>query len=192
MPKKNWIIIAPIVAAVAWLVFRRPSSVSIDEQLQSIAGQLLSAYGVPPGAQVPVGQPDSSWLIYEPGSDTNTLQSLQDGKGYWIDVSGVCTLTYPNGKQYACASGWNLIGWLESAGNQDAPGTLATQIASIVSDVDAIWSYRDGVWNANIPYMLIGAGYFVHMTAAATLSYGGFTYPLIAGWNLIGWRGIKG
>jgi uncharacterized repeat protein (TIGR02543 family) len=189
--KSKWgLLLLAAGGIIGWKYFKRPAPahLSIATQLQSISGQLLSVYGVPPGAQVPVGLPDSSWLIYKPNDNSSTLKRLEDGKGYWINVSAICTLTYPNGKQYACTSGWNLIGWLESAGNQDS-ANLATQIASIISNVDSLWAYRGGVWAANMPYMLIGAGYFIHMKAPATLSYGGFTYPLIAGWNLIGWRG---
>jgi hypothetical protein len=33
-----------------------------------------------------------------------------------------------------------------------------------------------------------GAGYWVNVNAAITLVYTGYSYPLSAGWNLIGWR----
>jgi hypothetical protein len=75
--------------------------VSVSVQLGGISTQLVRVWGYSSG----------TWYLYDPadvaGSD---LVSLTSGAGYWIDVSGNCTLIY-GAYSYPMAAGWNLIGW---------------------------------------------------------------------------------
>jgi hypothetical protein len=90
-------------------------------------------------------------------------------------------------------SGWNLISLplIPDAGN----GTVSVLFSG--KPVDAIWGYSGGAWTS--PTTLVdGQGYWVHMTAASTITYHGKvnplppqtppTYSVAAGWNLTGFK----
>jgi hypothetical protein len=90
-------------------------------------------------------------------------------------------------------SGWNLISLplIPDAGN----GTVSVLFSG--KPVDAIWGYSGGA-PVNPTVMVDGQGYWVHMTAASTISYHGKVnpvppqtppyYTVAAGWNLIGFK----
>jgi hypothetical protein len=80
--------------------------------------------------------------------------------------------------------------------NQGA-ATVQSQTASISSYLVRIWGYSGGTWymydpadaaGSNLATLTSGNGYWVNVNAACTLVYGGYSYALSAGWNLIGWR----
>jgi len=54
-----------------------------------------------------------TWTWYNPSwpPGANTLDTLDMGSGYWINVSEVCDLTY-EANTYELYEDWNLIGWL--------------------------------------------------------------------------------
>jgi len=75
--------------------------------------------------------------------------------------------------------------------------TTQSQTASIASQLVRVWGYSDGTWHmydpadaagSDLATMMAGKGYWINVNAACTLVYGGYSYPLSAGWNLIGWR----
>ena len=75
--------------------------------------------------------------------------------------------------------------------------TVQSQTASISSQLVRIWGYSGGTWSmydpadaagSNLTTLVSGNGYWVNVNAACTLIYGGYSYPLSTGWNLIGWR----
>jgi len=91
-------------------------------------------------------------------------------------------------------SGWNLVSLplIPTGGSV----TVSALFGSNISKLDAIWGYN-GSWFA--PTTLAdGMGYWVHMTAAATITENGKvnptgatlppSYPVAAGWNLIGFK----
>jgi hypothetical protein len=90
-------------------------------------------------------------------------------------------------------SGWNLI----SLPLIPDPGNGTVSVLFSGKPVDAIWAYSGGVWSS--PTTLVdGQGYWVHMTAASSISYHGKvnplppttppTYAVAAGWNLMGFK----
>jgi hypothetical protein len=75
--------------------------------------------------------------------------------------------------------------------------TVQSQTAGISSQLVRIWGYSGGTWSmydpadaagSNLATLVAGNGYWINVNAACTLIYGGYSYPLSAGWNLIGWR----
>lgn len=78
-----------------------------------------------------------------------------------------------------------------------APPTVASALAGISSQLVRVWGYSAGTWymydptdaaGSDLASLTSGAGYWVNVNAAITLVYTGYSYPLSAGWNLIGWR----
>jgi len=93
-------------------------------------------------------------------------------------------------------SGWNLI----SLPLIPDPGNGTVSVLFSGKPVDAIWSFSgglSGVWSSPTT-MADGKGYWVHMTAASTISYNGKvnplppntppTYSVVTGWNLMGFK----
>lgn len=78
-----------------------------------------------------------------------------------------------------------------------AGATVQSQTAGIASYLVRIWGYSGGTWymydptdaaGSNLATLTSGAGYWINVNAACTLIFGGYSYPLSSGWNLIGWR----
>jgi len=78
-----------------------------------------------------------------------------------------------------------------------APPTVASALATISTKLVRIWGYSGGTWymydptdaaGSNLTSLTSGMGYWINVTEACTLIYGGYSYALSAGWNLIGWR----
>lgn len=81
----------------------RTKGVPVAEGLASIQGSLVRAWGFDNVAK--------KWSLYEPGAPLPSLEYLEPGKGYWVQLSGAASLTYgPN--TWALSPGWNLIGWI--------------------------------------------------------------------------------
>ena len=75
--------------------------------------------------------------------------------------------------------------------------TVQTQTASVASQLVRVWGYSGGTWSmydpadaagSNLATLAAGAGYWINVNAACNLIYGGYSYALSTGWNLIGWR----
>ena len=78
--------------------------------LASIEDWLVIAYGYKAGEGV------GGWTVYNPEwavthPEWNSLTTLYVGRGYWINVSQGCDLTY-GANTYQLDAGWNLIGWV--------------------------------------------------------------------------------
>jgi len=78
-----------------------------------------------------------------------------------------------------------------------AAATVQTILAGISGKVVRVWGYTDGTWymydpadaaGSNLTTLTAGKGYWMNVSEAVTLIYGGYSYVLGAGWNLIGWR----
>lgn len=78
-----------------------------------------------------------------------------------------------------------------------APPTVASALANISGKLVRVWGYSAGVWQmydpadaagSDLTALTSGMGYWINVTEACTLIYGGYSYALSAGWNLIGWR----
>jgi len=75
--------------------------------------------------------------------------------------------------------------------------TVKSIVTPIASQLVRVWGYSGGTWymydpadaaGSNLLTLTPGAGYWFNVNAACTLVYGGYSYPLSVGWNLIGWR----
>ena len=90
---------------VGWLGYheRVGDNPPVAEGLASIDDNLVMVWGFD----------DGEWAYYNPGlpAGMNTLETLRVGRGYWVNVNGICDLTY-EGHIYQLQEGWNLIGWL--------------------------------------------------------------------------------
>jgi hypothetical protein len=117
------------------------------------------------------------------------------------DVFGIFTYTLtvpgvaPGAQSITANDGTNLASAYFVVATTGA--TVQSQTTGIASSLVRIWGYSGGTWymydpadlaGSNLATLTSGAGYWVDVNAAGTLIYGGFSYPLIAGWNLIGWR----
>jgi hypothetical protein len=71
-------------------------------------------------------------------------------------------------------------------------------LASLGSNLVRIWGFDAATqrWQlydpltpslSDLTFLLRGHGYWINVTMAQTLIYGGYSYPLQPGWNLIGW-----
>lgn len=75
------------------------SPVTITTQLASISTYLVRVWGYSGG----------TWYMYDPADTAGSnLATLTHGDGYWINVSGNCTMVY-GGYSNALTTGWNLI-----------------------------------------------------------------------------------
>jgi hypothetical protein len=80
---------------------------------------------------------------------------------------------------------------------KEAAATVQTILAGISGKLVRVWGYSDGTWymydpadaaGSNLTTLTAGKGYWINVSEAVTLIYGGYSYALSAGWNLIGWR----
>jgi hypothetical protein len=74
--------------------------------LASLGTNLVIAWGYQ------TGEGTGGWTLYKPGLPAgNTLEILQEQRGYWIYVDAECDLEY-GARVYPLEAGWNLIGWV--------------------------------------------------------------------------------
>ena len=168
----------------------------VADGLATILDKLIIVYGFH----------DEEWTWYSPDlpPEQNTLVTLYTGRGYWINVSGNCNLTYGD-NIYHLNEGWNLIGWLgyhQDTHIGDNPD-VSTGLSTIAGNLVIAYGYKadegtEGwtVYNPSIPSQLNtlatlqkGRGYWIKVTQACPLTYGDNTCQLDEGWNLIGWLG---
>jgi hypothetical protein len=73
--------------------------------------------------------------------------------------------------------------------------TVQSQTASISSHLVRVWGYSGGTWymydpadavGSDLSTLTSGKGYWINVNADCTLVYGGYSYALSTGWNLIG------
>jgi hypothetical protein len=80
---------------------------------------------------------------------------------------------------------------------EEALPDIEDALASIADALVRVWGFYDGDWQlfdpadpvgSDLENMTPGRGYWVNVSEAVTLIFGGFSYDLVAGWNNIGWR----
>jgi len=123
------------------------------------------------------------------------LSDLYGAFTYLFTVPGVAP-----GSQSVSASDGNFVTGNTASAYfvvKTAGATVQSQTASISSQLVRVWGYSDGTWSmsdptdaagSNLTTLKAGNGYWVNVNAACTLIYGGYSYALSTGWNLIGWR----
>jgi len=121
-----------------------------------------------------------------------------------LQLTGPGTLTAHYEVQITLQSGWNLIS-LPLVPSDSLIGDLLKPLV-IKNEVISVWTYTNTprVWQYYLPgksstltSMVDGNGYWIYMTAADKLNLTGTiipsshippTYPLVAGWNLLGFK----
>lgn len=96
---------------------------------------------------------DGDWVFYVPGGTGNTLDKMEDGKGYWIDMTTAATLTItgsemPNGGPEAPVSyplvegNWNLVGF-KSTIKMTAGDYIRDFTDHTLNSDSILWDYKD-------------------------------------------------
>ena len=127
------------------------------------------------------------WKKYNPTAPppANDLTALDAFHGYWLRTTEATTLTvtgnWPGSVSVSLCPGWNLIGYPAKA-----PVRLPDALAGVAGKYDLVWAYvaSDAAdpwkkYNPSAPApandlweMGPGKGYWLRMTAAATLTVG--------------------
>ena len=120
--------------------------------------------------------PTAGWKYYVPGGTSNTLQTWEVQKGYWIQMTQAATLTV-NGSSCppppdslvtnTLYPGWNLIGF-KSCSNLASSAYLGGCTASVTY----VCGYPGG-WNCGASItMEPGKGYWAYLGGTSNCSYG--------------------
>ncbi|MFC1955561.1 DUF11 domain-containing protein [Chloroflexota bacterium] len=135
-------------------------------------------------------------LTMEDGQQTITIEvilndDIPNGKIFW----NVASIYYDQ----------NLVRSARSNTIAIVPSLISVEdsLASIFDYLTSAYGYQSGEgiegWTSYNPdwpaerntlsILSVGRGYWINVTQACTLQYGGNAYELSAGWNLIGWQG---
>ncbi len=92
-----------------------------------------------------------AWKKWTPGGTSNTLSTIEIGKGYWIylNASGTIATTgwsAPGSTTLTLSEGWNLIGFPETE-STDA----ATALSTISGTWNMAWGWDKGYWYLRHP-----------------------------------------
>jgi len=158
---------------------------------------------------VPADNPDTPAII-EGGVDGDTIKFYVGGilaTTYTFEKGGstnlplaITTAVY----ELQLYEGWNLIG---IPGIPEDP-SITVMLYDIIGYVESVWAYdgETGYWSSYSPSvpsdlteMVDGDGYWISMTASATLTVSGTempedpfaplpAYPVVEGWNLVGFK----
>ncbi len=121
-------------------------------------------------------------------------QPLTDSLGtftYTLTVPGLAPGSQPVTAFDGISTAWAYF-VISSSG-----ASVQSQISGISSYLVRVWGYSGGQWQlydpadvagSDLASLTSGAGYWINVNAACTLVYGGYSYALNSGWNLIGWR----
>lgn len=164
--------------------YLHPVKTDIKDLLASIAGNYDQVY-----AWDSTGAHSSSgnWMRFAPGVPGNTLLTLDETQGFWIQMTAADTLdiigtvpTMTNIDLLPTANGWNLVGY-PSNQNRSLPDALTlngVKDFSLVYAYDANdptvpptppWKHYDpsSPWN-NLLEMVPGWGYWIKVSAPST------------------------
>jgi hypothetical protein len=128
------------------------------------------------------------------GTYTYMQQPLSDALGAFSGTITVPGLA-PGTQSISAYDGVNTISAFFTI--KTAPPTAASALAGISTNLVRVWGYSGGTWSmydpadaagSNLASLTSGSGYWINVNAACTLIYGGYSYALSTGWNLIGWR----
>ncbi len=118
---------------------------SLSVQLSSIGNQLVRVWGLS----------GDVWQMYDPhdliGSD---LTSLTAGRGYFINVSSPCALSY-NTANWTLIQGWNLVGW--TGGFPTSPTPTYTPVPPKLSSI-AVTPAIPNTMTVNFTQQLVATG----------------------------------
>jgi N-acetylneuraminic acid mutarotase len=106
---------------------------------------------VSPGVRIVWGYDNEqkAWKRWAPGGGTNTLLTMEAGKGYWIYMNGTASIdtsgwTAPPASLHLYA-GWNLIGYSESGIR-----TIPEALGNLSGKWRIIWNWDNGAWKGKV------------------------------------------
>jgi len=122
-----------------------------------------------------ITDPNKRWQTYVPGGPTPTLTNIEDGKGYWIDVTEGTTFTFAGvaivlpgylPPTYTVREGWNMVGF-----KSRDPMPVESYLAG--TKAVRVLEFKNGVWSS-LPLngshnMTPGLGYWVAFSEAGTI-----------------------
>ena len=119
---------------------------------------------------------DERWLWWN-GTPSGTLNTMEDGKAYWIyaTVNDVLTVHgtqagHP-GPDYEVFTGWNMIGFTSTSDM-----AVETYLASVDGNYSLLYCWIDGEWltwtiaGSTFTNMVPGYGYWLSMSADGTIT----------------------
>lgn len=123
------------------------------------------------------GGPAGGWLSWFPSPTPIDLYTMNDGKGYWIDVSAGGSLAVTGVElalpgqvppTYDVVVGWNLIGFTSTAGK-----TVDVYLGSVLATVEAMYGYNavTGLYQNIVTETLLvpGNGYWLAVNTAGKI-----------------------
>ncbi len=163
-----------------------PLDNSISSVLSSIAGQYTLVYAWDTSA---AHSSSGNWMKYDPAAPafSNTLESLNEGMGFWIRMRTADTLevqgSIPSSTDINltnAAGGWNLVGY-PSAVNRILPGALGDNGVDIYFSLTYAYHASDSadpwklfgrtspVWSNDLTALTPGWGYWIKVSATELL-----------------------
>jgi formylglycine-generating enzyme len=88
-----------------------------------------------------------TWIKWVPGSGSNSLLTIECGKGYWIYMNNAVGILDPTGwsaqvsPAVAVSSGWNLVGYSGTNGLD-----TASALADVTGSWNTLWTWDQGQW----------------------------------------------
>jgi hypothetical protein len=143
-----------------------PSDTAIASVLAGIDGYYTIVWGYP----------NQAWKFYDPtDAEGSTLTTMEAGKGYWIKMLSVKTLTTSGttpSTPISLANGWNLVGY-----NGTTTGAASTLLTGIDGYYTIVWGYPNQAWKfydptdaegSTLTTFASGGGYWIKTIGAAT------------------------
>ncbi len=119
---------------------RHSENVAIEEILGYIMDEIICVYSFENG----------TWLRFDPANpQSSELDSMQEGKGYWIETAQAAVLTVFGTKAVGpvdLVEGWNLVGY-----NGDAEMSVSQALVSVEGCVLSAWTMRKDTWLSHHP-----------------------------------------
>ena len=117
-----------------------------------------------------------AWLSYVPSGNTGSLDTMEDGKGYWVFMKNADTLTI-NGQErpgpaeslpeYHVYAGWNLIGFKSVDIMKSSTYLYGVDYTRVYNGKYSLVADRNENTDNN---MIPGAGYWVYAVAEGSFS----------------------
>jgi hypothetical protein len=143
----------------------QPDNTSIDSVLASIQDRYRAVYAYD----------GISYLSYIPGASSNTLQTLNAGRGYWLFMDTVATLDVkgiPPSTSVQLMTGWNLVGYNSMTSMQ-----VVSALSSVAGSYESVYAFNNQTnsYKGYIPGIITdlnvmepGYGYWIYATKSTT------------------------
>jgi uncharacterized repeat protein (TIGR01451 family) len=150
-----------------------PEDNNIEEVLDVVAGDVITVNYYTGGPQ-----PPGVWLLYSGEPLIDDLLTMEDGKGYWMEMDDSGMITYSGyviskpppevPPYYEVIPGWNAAGF-----KSVVPQLAEDYLASIAGKYIVIYGYEDGeffiVGSPGHEYLQPGLGYWIAVILDGTI-----------------------